>query len=401
VHIVFGIERYWPASGGAEAYVRSIARHLAERHSVTIVTLVRDDNPLTPIRRSVRLPYLPVAWDGPVRIVGLRVGNRERLLLAPILLQMLPHQSRRLYDLMRVCAFEYFARVLLSQFIDAVGDADVVHTVAPWEMSHLANRAKTKLKIPHIMTGLLHPGYWADDSHSAKLFKHCDVIIALLGIEKEAYLRAGVSLNRVRVVGTPSPASIQADRVLFHSTFPTGNPIILFLGAKRLYKGYDVLLEAAPYVWRRIPRATFVFLGPRSKESIALFSQVLDPRVIETDKVSDELRDSALAACNVLCLPSATEIMPNVILEAWTAGKPVVVSNIPTLAELVTGAGLCVPRTPEMIADALIQVLENQNLADRLGAEGMRRAIQEFSVSHIASTLEEIYYECTQQTAVV
>jgi glycosyltransferase involved in cell wall biosynthesis len=394
VQIIFGIERYWPASGGAEAYVRSIAQTLAMRHHiVTVVTLVRDDDPLTPIRRSLRLQNVPEAWDGPVRIVSLHISNWDRILLSPILLQMLPIKSRRIYERLRTLGFELFARVLCTNFLNIVKNADVIHTIAPWEMSHLANLAKKKLGIPHIMTGLMHPGFWADDFHSFALYKQSNYLIALLNSEKEEYLKIGIPPIKIKVIGTPSPVIHCPNKLLFQSAFPTENPIILFLGVKRWYKGYDLLLQAAPFVWKKIPQTTFVFIGPRSKESIALFSHISDPRIIETDRISDELRNSALDACNVLCLPSATEIMPNVILEAWTAGKPVVVSNIPTLVELVTGGGLCVQRKPEFIADALIQILSNPALAKQLSTEGKRRANGEFSVGQITSALEETYYE--------
>ena len=392
MHIAFGIERYWPASGGAEAYVRSVARQIGERHRVTVITLVRDDDPLTPVRRSLMLPNLPTAFDGPIRIVPLRVSMRQRLLLTPILVQMLPHLGPELYHSIRSYVFQYFAKILLPQFIDALGDADVIHTVAPWEMAHMAQLAARKLRIPHVLTGLMHPGYWADDRHSAALFKCCDVVIALLGAERAAYLRAGVSPARIRVVGVPAPAPIYINKPLFKSKFSsTKLPFVLFVGVKRPYKGYQLMLEAAPHVWRRFPEVTFMFLGPRSKESKKYFSQVADSRIVEMDKVPDDMRDAALACCSVVCLPSATEILPNVILEAWAAGKPVIASDIPTLSELVGGGGLTTPRTPTAIAAAIINLLANPQLAMGLGAEGYRRAREEFAASSIADALEDIY----------
>jgi phosphatidyl-myo-inositol dimannoside synthase len=400
MHIAFGIERYWPASGGAEAYVRSVARQIGERHRVTVITLVRDDSPLTPVRRSLRLPNLPPASDGPIRIVPLRVSLHQRLRLAPILAQMLPHQGRELYSSMRSYAFQHFARTLVPQFIDALGDADVIHTVAPWEMSHMAQLAAKTSGIPHILTGLMHPGYWADDRHSIDLFRCCDVVIALLCAERAAYERAGVSPTRIQVVGVPAPIPSYFDRSLFESTFPSiRHPFVLFVGVKRPYKGYELMLEAAPHVWHRFPEVTFLFLGPRSKESVKFFSQVVDSRIVEVGKVPDELRDAALARCSVVCLPSATEILPNVVLEAWAARKPVIVSDIPTLAELVAGGGLTTARTSTAIAEAIIHLLDNPHLAARLGEEGHRKATEEFSASRIASALEDIYNAVTQRAA--
>jgi glycosyltransferase involved in cell wall biosynthesis len=401
MHIVFGIERYWPASGGAEAYVRSIAKELSTRHRITVISLVRDDAPMTPIRRSLKLPNLSVTSDEQVNIKPLSIGIRERLLLAPILIEMLPHRSHNTYTRMRAFVLRHFARVVLPNFIEALGEADLIHTVAPWEMSYLAQLASAKLGIPHVVTGLMHPGYWADDSQSVALFKHCDVVIALLKAERDAYLRAGIPPQVIKVVGVPAPFTTYADKSLFHQKYPTQGSIILFLGVKRWYKGCDILLESAPYVWHKFPDASFVFLGPRSNESRNLFSQVVDPRVIEDDKVSDELKNSALAACNIVCLPSATEIMPNVILEAWMAGKPVITSDIPALAELVTVGGLTTTRTPTALADAIIRMLENPGLAERMGIEGRKKAMQDFSALRITSALEDIYFEVSGKEATI
>jgi len=159
------------------------------------------------------------------------------------------------------------------------------------------------------------------------------------------------------------------------------------------------MLEAAPHVWRTFPEVPFLFLGPRSTESIKSFSQVVDSRIVEAGKVPDELRDAALARSSVVCLPSATEILPNVVLEAWAARKPVIVSDIPTLSELVAGGGLTTARTPTAIAEAIIHLLANPHLAACLGAEGHRKATEEFSVSRIGSALEDIYNAVTQRAA--
>ena len=395
MHIIFGIERYWPASGGAEDYIRSIAQTLARHnHIVTVVTLARDDIPLTPYRRSIGLPDLSKEWDGSVRIVGLPISNRDRIFLSPILLQTLPIKDKRVSNRLRTIGFEQFAQVLFPEFTKIIAGADLIHTVAPWEMSHLANLAKNKLGIPHLITGLIHPGFWADDIHSTTLYKQCDYIIALLNSEMEKYIEIGIPSSKIEVIGTPTPESLQLNSPPIQLKFSAKSPVILFLGVKRWYKGCDLILEAAPYVWEKIPQAIFLFLGPRSEESKALFSHLSDPRIIEVDKVPDKFKNAALDLCNVLCLPSATEIMPNVILEAWSAGKPVVVSNIPTLVELVTGAGLCVKREPESIANALIQILCNTTLAKRLGTEGKRRAREEYSTERIVSALERVYYKC-------
>jgi glycosyltransferase involved in cell wall biosynthesis len=400
MHIVFGIERYWPASGGAETYVRRIAHELVKRHRVTVVCLFRDDCPITPMRRSLRLPSLSVVKDGRVRVVPLRIGIKERLSLIPVLIELLPCRISPSYYRRRAFTLGHSARVLLPSFLQVIHDADLIHTVAPWEMSHLARLASKEIRIPHIITGLMHPGYWADDSHSIALFRECDRVIALLESEKQLYAQAAISPLQIRVVGVPSPPIHCVAKTLFSDRYPMKGPVVLFLGVKRSYKGCDLLLEAAPLVWNRFPDARFIFIGPRSEESKHLFAGIVDDRIVELDRVSDDLKNSAISACSVLCLPSATEIMPNVILEAWMNQKPVIVSDIPPLAELVTGAGIVATRTPRAFADAIIRVLDQPKLAAHLGAVGQKKAEQDFSLSRIAQKLEEVYDEACSKTGI-
>ncbi len=401
MHIVFGIERYWPASGGAETYVRRIAHEFAKRHRVTVICLFRDDAPITPMRRSLKLPNLSVVTDGTVRIVPLKIGIKDRLSLIPLLIELLPSRISHSYDRKRAFALRHFAHVLLPNFLQVINGADVIHTVAPWEMSHLAQLASKEMGIPHIVTGLMHPGYWADDSHSVALFRQCDRVIALLESEKQLYVQAAISTHKIRVVGVPAPPIHDLTKTLFSQHYPIKGPIVLFVGVKRSYKGCDLLLEAAPLVWSRFPDASFVFIGPRSEESKHLFAGIIDSRIVEMDRVSDDLKNSAISASSVLCLPSATEIMPNVILEAWRAQRPVIVSDIPPLAELVNESGLVTTRSPRAFADAIINVLEHPRLAAQLAASGQKKAEQEFSLSRIAQKLEEVYGEACSKTGTV
>jgi glycosyltransferase involved in cell wall biosynthesis len=56
--------------------------------------------------------------------------------------------------------------------------------------------------------------------------------------------------------------------------------MVLFIGQKLTYKGFDTLIEAAPYVWDKHPETSFVFIGPHYPGSKEIINRLDDPRGI-------------------------------------------------------------------------------------------------------------------------
>jgi glycosyltransferase involved in cell wall biosynthesis len=75
-----------------------------------------------------------------------------------------------------------------------------------------------------------------------------------------------------------------------------------------------------------------------------------------------------LAACDILCLPSHAEGIPNVLVEAQASGRPVVAASVGGVPEVVSnGAGLLVPpREVDALKQALVQSLSSTWDTDRI-----------------------------------
>ena len=116
-------------------------------------------------------------------------------------------------------------------------------------------------------------------------------------------------------------------------------------------------------------------------------------RILDVGAVDEDEKALWLNAADVLCLPSAAEILPSSILEAWSVGTPVLTSDIPPLVELVEGAsaGRHVARQPDAIARTLIEMLDDPELLREMGASGRDAWIQRFTLDAVARRHEETY----------
>jgi phosphatidyl-myo-inositol dimannoside synthase len=148
------------------------------------------------------------------------------------------------------------------------------------------------------------------------------------------------------------------------------------------YKGHDVLIQALARVRARVPDVEWVVVGDGplrpQLEALARESGVADcTRFL--GGVSDSERDEWLARCHVMAMPSRPpgEGFGIAYLEAGAHGKPVIAGAVggPREAVLDGVTGLSVDATdPVAVADAIVRLLLDPELAQRLGRAGSERA---------------------------
>jgi len=159
---------------------------------------------------------------------------------------------------------------------------------------------------------------------------------------------------------------------------------ILFVGRLRTFKGVRHALRALPEVERQLDRPvrfTVVGDGPRRQELQRLTEQLREEGMRSEVRFAGWLDPykvrSAYAASSILVLPSLVEGHPNVILEAMAMGLPCVASDAPGIRGVVTHGsdGLLVPpEDPGAIADALVELLRNEDMRREMGRAGREQA---------------------------
>jgi glycosyltransferase involved in cell wall biosynthesis len=289
--------------------------------------------------------------------------------------------------------------LLERRLMRVLADRDLIHCVNA-TMEHLAvsaARCAARLQRPFVLTPLfrLEDRDAADALRSPLRVAHA--VIAQTPFEAEQLKHLGVPDNKVRVLSAGPIVSEGADPESFKRRYSIRGNVVLFLGRKERSKGYELVLRAADFVWKEHPDTYFVFAGPRTVESSRIFSASRDPRIIEIgalDPWSKE-KSSALAACDVFCMPSVPECSGVVFLEAWSFGKPVIAADIPSERDFVSHGtdGLLVKTDPHDIARALLLLLGDHPLRQRMGAAGKAKTSEHYSWNRIVERMNSIYEE--------
>jgi glycosyltransferase involved in cell wall biosynthesis len=131
---------------------------------------------------------------------------------------------------------------------------------------------------------------------------------------------------------------------------------VLFVGRLFANKGVDVLCEAALLLPHDV-RVLIVGEGPLRGE---LEQRYRDPRITFVGSVDEDALHELYARATVLALPTRSDGMPTVILEAFCCGTPAVATDVGAISELVDETtGVLLPRPDTRgLADGLRKILE-------------------------------------------
>ncbi len=142
-----------------------------------------------------------------------------------------------------------------------------------------------------------------------------------------------------------------------------------------------LLQEIAPRVWRTHPDARFRIVGPNPPaDLLALRSE----RVDVTGEVAD-VREHVAPAAVVSCPMRSGTGIKNKLLEAWAMGRAVVATRRATQAiPAIDDENLLLGEAPAAHAAAIVRLLDDADLRDRLGAAG-RKVVEERFTWRIAA----------------
>ncbi len=176
---------------------------------------------------------------------------------------------------------------------------------------------------------------------------------------------------------------------------------ILFVGRLEKRKGLQYLLEAYSKLRWEIPNTRLIVVGPGNpdKESYRILSSHNLQDVDFVGRVSYDDLPRYYASADIFCSPATgAESFGIVLLEAMSAGKPVVASDIEGYRGVVTEGehGLLVPKKDSnALADALGRLARDPELRSKLGGQGNRTA-EDYRWEVVAGRVEKYYNTCLQ-----
>ena len=195
------------------------------------------------------------------------------------------------------------------------------------------------------------------------------------------------------------PNGVELDRFLTYSQTPRAThdesrptrQSIFFCGRHEPRKGLEILLQAHA----TLPDTVDLWIASEGPETERLKREWAgDSRIIWLGRISDAEKAMRLSQADVFCAPSlGGESFGVVLIEAMAAGTPIVASALDGYLNVATNevnALLVEPNNPTDLEAALRRILLDQNLADRLVAQGQERA-NGFSMVQLAQTYVEIY----------
>ena len=221
-------------------------------------------------------------------------------------------------------------------------------------------------------------------------------------VGQEGYDPTNIVVIRNGVDMTRFAASPAGDRIRFELGIPADSRLVVVVSRLTRLKGIEQFLEAAASLKPWYPDVRFLIVGETSPPDPAYLRELEDLSkvlgvadcVTFTGRRSDV--PAVLSAADVAVMPSLNEALSNVLLESMAAGAPVVATRVGGTPEALTDGetGLLVPPGDAgAIVRAVSRLLNDRELACRLGHAARTRIAERFSVDRMVHATEEIYAE--------
>ena len=414
--VTFG---FWPVVGGAEVQSEKIARLLQSLgHEVTIVTLrhYRES------KRKEVLEGLPIIRVGGIyrRDGRLRIGKFGHLPVDMATFLTL-WRLRHSYDVIYTVLLSPPA--VMAALIGKVTHKPVVLSIASTGPSE-AQRTQLEREGAVLMadtltdTSFLRADFkgWrilAGDIHylpqlalgnaMLRFLRKSDAFYQVLSTRSHSYLTSH-GFRAEHIIRVPN--GVDTER--FHPA-PGLRPDparpereIICIARFDYTKGIDVLLHA----WGRMIREAAGWRVPLKPRLLLAGDGAIRPqmeRMVEELGIRDSVEFLGLRTDVVellqqswgFVLPSRWEGMPNALLEAMACGLPCVATRVSGSEDIITDGvnGLLVePERPAELAQALRRIVEDADLAQRLGSEARAAIVRDYQLSYVVQQLVELYH---------
>jgi glycosyltransferase involved in cell wall biosynthesis len=271
-------------------------------------------------------------------------------------------------------------------------------TISCW----LANAAAG---IPYVVFPTLHTtATWAYDPWVVPVLQAADAVVVATRFERDHLVGRGVDPRAIEIVppGIDPAAGRARGRVAAKRVLGLDSePVVGCVGRQVAGKGIEILIRAMRHVWARRPTTQLMLAGgaePSFEPTLAAELAQLQPleraRVVTIGAFSEAEAGDLFAACDIFALPSTVESFGIGYLEAWRQRTPVVAAAGGAPASFIRDGGdgfLVAPGRTDALAHALLRLLDDATLRNRLGDAGHARLADEFHADRMIERVRRVY----------
>jgi glycosyltransferase involved in cell wall biosynthesis len=221
-------------------------------------------------------------------------------------------------------------------------------------------------------------------------------------IEADELESFGMDLPPVHIVPNgvdPAPAGGSAGPCSAEiETLTMGPRYLLFIGRINWKKGLDRLIPAMA----QLPEVHLLIAGNDEEayqpalEALAQEHGVA-PRIRFIEPAYSADKQALLTRATALVVPSYSENFGNVVLEAMSAGCPVIVTPEVGAADILreSGAGIVLDGNPDSLATGILRMLSDTELMRTMSQSGRDAVLQRYNWDSVAQSMEVVYREST------
>ena len=232
------------------------------------------------------------------------------------------------------------------------------------------------------------------------IIKHASLFLAMTKTEAEQLTEIGIDSSLIKFIsnGIDHPGNVLHHGVFRQEIGLEDEPLILYLARFHQIKGADLLVDSFSKILENFPTAKLVMVGPDdgylNEISKLIDEGHLTDNIILLDPIYDELlKRHAYVDADIYVLPSRYELFPISVLESWSEGTSVIVTDRCGIKDIVREGGIVVPFDEDELANAIEYLLSDHNMRETLGQRGKQLVYGKYSWTKVVEDLENIYQD--------
>jgi glycosyltransferase involved in cell wall biosynthesis len=195
--------------------------------------------------------------------------------------------------------------------------------------------------------------------------------------------------------------NLQANTIKEYFDIEDKDRLLVTVGRLNIQKGHCYLFQAISKVRREISNVKLLVVGEGEEEKkLKNLVELLDlTSTIFFAGLRDDI-EGILSISELFVFPSLWEGMPNALLEAMAAGKPVIATTVGGVPEIVVPGktGLLIPpNDSDALAHAIIELLLNKSKARKMGDAARVRVEKHFTISRTVEKTDNLYRELLEE----